>query len=218
MADSGLIDVQKLLTDVVDKLTSLETKMTTVERELCTVKLDQRRLHDAVEAGKLAAFPGVLELRLPEYDGTDDPAIWLHRFELFFSLQRTEDDDKVCLAAFHMTGAAQIWYSLLKHNRGVPTWPQLAESVRRRFGAPTSGYALRELLRLRHTGSVAEYRDEFLRLLDRCDGVTEPLQVAFFTAGLRDPLLTDVELRQPATLEDAMWLACALEASSTGKN
>lgn len=212
MADSGLSDVKKLLGDVLDKLTSLETKLTTVDRELSTVKLDQRRLHDAVKAEKQAAFPGVLELRLPEYDGKDDPAVWLHRFEIFFSLQRTEDHDKVNLAAFHMTGAAQIWYYGLERNRGVPTWPQFAESVRRRFNALTFGSnAFGELLRLRHTGSVAEYREEFLGLLDRCDGVTEPQQLAFFTSGLRDPLRADVELRRPATLQDAVWLALALE-------
>ena len=88
-----------------------------------------------------------------------------------------------------MTGKAQIWYYGVERNRGVPTWPQFAESVRRRFGSLTrSSDAFRELIQLRHTGSVAEYREEFLGLVDRCDGVTQPQQVAFFTAGRCDPL------------------------------
>ena len=212
MADSGVSDIKELLVDVLEKLTSLETKLTTVDRELSTVKLDQQLLHDAVKADKQAAFPGVLELRLPKYDGTDDPDIWLHRCELFFRLQRTEEGDKVCLAAFHMTGAAQIWYYGHERNNGVPTWPQFAESVRRRFAAlMRRKNAFRELIQLRHTGSVAEYRDEFLGLVDRCDGVTEPMRLAFFTSGLRDPLRADVELRQPATLQDAAWMAGVLE-------
>jgi hypothetical protein len=212
MADAGLSDLKELLGDVLDKLTSLETKLTAVDGELSTVKIDQRRLHDAVKAEKQAAFPGVLELRLPEYDGTDDPDIWLHRFEIFFDLQRTEEEKKVCLAAFHMTGKAQIWYYGVERNRGVPAWTEFAESVRRRFGSLTrSNDAFRELIQLRHTGSVAEYREEFLGLVDRCDGVSEPMQLAFFTAGLRHPLRADVELRRPETLQDAAWMAGVLE-------
>jgi hypothetical protein len=41
--------------------------------------------------------------------------------------------------------------------------------------------------------------------------LAEPLQINIFTAGLRDPLKTNVELQKPATLEEAMALARAYE-------
>ena len=57
--------------------------------------------------------------------------------------------------------------------------------------------------------------EAFLAYVSRCDTLTEPHQVALFTAGLGEPLKTDVELNQPATLEDAMGLARAYERRNT---
>jgi len=48
-------------------------------------------------------------------------------------------------------------------------------------------------------------------LLARREDVTEPQQIAIFTAGLQQPLSTDVEMQKSATLEDAMALARAFE-------
>jgi hypothetical protein len=70
---------------------------------------------------------------------------------------------------------------------------------------------LGELCHLRCTGSVDDYQAEFLTLLARCGGVTEPQQIAIFTAGLGDPLRIDVELQKSLTLEEAAALARAYE-------
>jgi hypothetical protein len=51
-----------------------------------------------------------------------------------------------------------------------------------------------------------------LALVNRCTGLTEKQQIDIFTVGLRNPLKTDVELEQPATLDDAMALARAYES------
>jgi hypothetical protein len=58
---------------------------------------------------------------------------------------------------------------------------------------------------------VAEYQSQFLSLLARCDGLVEKHQVNVFTAGLCNPLKTDIELEHPATLKEAMALARAYE-------
>lgn len=54
-------------------------------------------------------------------------------------------------------------------------------------------------------------RAAFLALLARCEDVSEKHQIAIFTAGLHEPLQTDVELLKPSTLEDAMAYARAYE-------
>jgi hypothetical protein len=54
---------------------------------------------------------------------------------------------------------------------------------------------------------VADYQSKFLSLLARCEDLAEKHQINIFTAALRNPLRTDVELEHPATLEDAMALA-----------
>jgi hypothetical protein len=83
--------------------------------------------------------------------------------------------------------------------------------VSRHFGPPTRSNPLGELIKVQRTGSVAEYQDQFLKLLARCDGVTEQQQIAIYTTGLGDPLRIDVELQRPMTLEDAMGLSRAYE-------
>jgi hypothetical protein len=57
--------------------------------------------------------------------------------------------------------------------------------------------------------------EAFLTHLSRCDTITEPHQVAIFTAGLGEPLQTDIELQRSASLEDATGLARAYERRST---
>jgi hypothetical protein len=50
-----------------------------------------------------------------------------------------------------------------------------------------------------------------LALVNRCTGLTEKQQIDIFTAGLRNPLKTGIELEQPTTLDDAMALVRAYE-------
>jgi hypothetical protein len=56
-----------------------------------------------------------------------------------------------------------------------------------------------------------DYQTRSLALVNHCKALTEPHRINIFTAGLRDPLKTDVELEQPTTLEEAMALARAYE-------
>jgi hypothetical protein len=129
----------------------------------------------------------------------------------FFRIQATEDAGKVFLASFYMTGDATQWFALLEKNHGTSTWDEFERLVNQRFGPPIRGNALGELIQLRRETTVADYQTRFLTLVNRCKGLTEPHQIDIFTAGLHDPLKTDVELEQPATLEEAMALARAYE-------
>jgi hypothetical protein len=68
---------------------------------------------------------------------------------------------------------------------------------------------LGELCHLRLDGSLNDYIDKFYQCLTRCDELSEPQQITIFTAGLGEPLTTDVELDAPKTLQDAAALARA---------
>jgi hypothetical protein len=56
-----------------------------------------------------------------------------------------------------------------------------------------------------------DYQTKLLSLLARCEDLVEKRQINIFTAGLRNPPKTDVELKNLATLEDAMALARTYE-------
>jgi len=94
-----------------------------------------------------------------------------------------------------LEGIAQQWYYHLERNQGVPTWPRFVELVNLRFGPPTHSNPLGELINVKRTGSVDDYQEQFLTFLARCADVTEPQQIAIFTAGLGNPLGVDVELQ-----------------------
>lgn len=55
------------------------------------------------------------KLLFPIYDGKEDLLHWLNRCEQFFKGHQTMEE-KVWLASYHMTGAAQHWYYRLERN------------------------------------------------------------------------------------------------------
>lgn len=151
-------------------------------------------------------------MRFPKYDGADDPLGWLHKCKQYFRSQRMPEDQKVWTASFYLELTAGQWYYRLEKNRGsTPTWPEFVDSINKRFGPPVRSNSLGKLTHLRRTGTVEDYQDQFLKLLARCDGLTECQQIDIFTAGLHNPLATDVELQKPESLEDAMALARSFE-------
>jgi hypothetical protein len=56
-------------------------------------------------------------------------------------------------------------------------------------------------------GTVDDYTDQFLTLACRDTDLSNRQLVQIYTAGLTNPLKTDVTLRRPATLDDAIMLA-----------
>jgi hypothetical protein len=151
--------------------------------------------HDAVTT---AACHGH-NLLFPTYDGTEDPLSWLNQCAQFFRIRATEDAGKVFFASFYMTGDAAQWSTLLEKNRGTSTWMEFEQLVHQRFSP-----SLRD-------STVVEYQNKFLQLVNQCVDLSEKHQINIFTDGLCNLLKTDVELEQPATLEEAMALARAYE-------
>jgi hypothetical protein len=117
----------------------------------------------------------------------------------------------VFLAALYMTGDTAQWYELVERNHGTPEWAEFVKLLNQRFGPPLHGNALGELIQLKRDTMVTDYQNRFLALINRCTGLSEKQQIDILTAGLRNPLKIDVELEQPATLDDAMALARAYE-------
>jgi hypothetical protein len=124
---------------------------------------------------------------------------------------RTMAEEKVWIASLHLEGMAADWYYALERDHAIPSWAWFAEFVNMRFGMPLRTNSLAELKDLRRTGSVEEYQWQFSILLCRCDDLSPSQQVNMFTAGLGEPLRTNVELQTPTTLQYAMSLARTYE-------
>jgi hypothetical protein len=119
------------------------------------------------------------------------------------------------MATYHLEGVAQQWYYKLEQNMGKPTWKEFIKRISARFGLAVRSNPLGDLSRLQFSGSIEDYQDQFLILLARCEGLREEHQIHLFTAGLPEPLKTDVDLQQPPTLEDTMNLSRAFARCQT---
>jgi hypothetical protein len=81
--------------------------------------------------------------------------------------------------------------------------------VHTRFGPPLTESPIGELALLHRDGSRDTFCNHFMALSCHDPGITETLQVQFFTVGLSQPLRTDVTLQKPCTLDEAIMLARA---------
>jgi len=129
--------------------------------------------------------------------------------------QRTGEGDKVWLASFHMTGAAQHWYFMLERDIGAVPWTQFKLLCQQRFGPALGVNHLADLARLPFGGSVAAYQEAFLVKMAHAGVLTPAQQVNLFTGGLPDAIRIDVELQAPGDLQRAMALARAYESRAS---
>jgi hypothetical protein len=128
---------------------------------------------------------------------------------------RTLDDDRVWVASLHLEGAALDWYFGFELDYSVVPWRHFAKYINMRFGPPLRHNSLAELKALYHTGTMEDYQRQFSQLLCRAHDVTPHQQVELFTAGLGEPLQTEVELNRPPNLQTTMSLARAHERRLT---
>jgi hypothetical protein len=150
-------------------------------------------------------------LEFPTFDSKEDPLPWLNRCETFFRGQNTPERHRVWYAAMHLAGAAQLWFYRLEMTSDTPSWRRFAQLVQQRFGPPMTDGAVGKMMCLRLTGTVEDYTDKFMSLACRDADLTELHLVQMYTAGLGNPFKTDVALRRPQSLDDAIMYARAYE-------
>ncbi|KAA8522007.1 hypothetical protein F0562_012679 [Nyssa sinensis] len=63
--------------------------------------------------------PRFVKLDFPRFKGEEDTTSWFCRVNQFFEFNHTPEEDRVALASFHLEGDAQLWYQLLKQEKGV---------------------------------------------------------------------------------------------------
>lgn len=81
-------------------------------------------------------MPQYVKMDFPVFDGSKDPLSWLHRCDQFFLNQRTPEDDKVGIAAFHLIGEAQLWFYKISQEEPRLPWATFKEYCNMRFGPP----------------------------------------------------------------------------------
>jgi hypothetical protein len=150
---------------------------------------------------------------------------WLNICDTYFHGMGVHQDERVWQASLHLEGVAAEWFYVLERDLGgVLTWTRFIEFIQMRFGPPLRFNGMADLKELKRTGTAEEYSRQFLTLLCRYDDMSHRQQSNMNTAGLGEPLRTDVELQTPETLQRAMHLARVYErrlmhtGNSTGQS
>jgi hypothetical protein len=162
-----------------------------------------------------ALVPKYHKITFETYDGTADPLGWLNKCEQFFRGQLTREADKVWMASYHLKGVAQQWYLVLEQDLGRPAWPDFRTYCQQRFGPAISTNHLADLARLPFGGSVDKYMAEFQARAAHAGDLSAVQKARLFTGGLPEHIRVDVELLEPANLQQAMRLARAYERRNT---
>lgn len=64
------------------------------------------------------------------------------------------EEEKVWLAAYHLTNNTQLWYYQLEQDEGILSWPCFVDFVNMCFGPPLRSNPLGELPHLPQTRTV----------------------------------------------------------------
>jgi hypothetical protein len=161
------------------------------------------------------SVPRYYKLSFPTFDGNEDPLGWLNRCDQFSRVQRTDEGDKVGLASFHMTGAAQHWYYMLERDGDVISWSHFKALCQQRFGPAMGFNHLADLARIPFRSSVSDYMELFQARLAHAGYLTPEQQARLFSGGLPDSIRIDMELQAPQDLQRAVALARAYERRAT---
>jgi hypothetical protein len=119
------------------------------------------------------------------FDGKEGHVGWLSRGESFFYNQGTPEVDKVWMATYYLTGAAQLWSVMLRRDEPTLHWPRFKTLCQQCFGPPLRTNTLGEVARLSFRSTIEDYQDRFLALLCHTEPMPLPHQQAqLFTVRL----------------------------------
>ena len=114
----------------------------------------------------------------------------------------------VATAALYVDGHAALWLRAFRQMHTDITWEMFRRAIVEEFGPEEFESTMHNLLQLRQTGTVAEYRQQFevhmYNLLALDASLSSKFFVTQFLLGLKDELRAAVRLQAPTSIKRAM--------------
>lgn len=149
-------------------------------------------------------------LDLPVYEG-EGTINWIFKADRYFEVNRLIEREKLVAVGVCMEGEALSWFKWRVRRQAFSSWAEFQHEILKRFLADQDRSPYEELLSLRQTESVREYRRRFEMLSAAVEGVTEETLTTLFMNGLADDVRTEVRMFSPETLEAMMERALQVE-------
>jgi hypothetical protein len=147
-------------------------------------KTEGSSANDNSDAALLKFCQAVKKAELPMFDG-GDPAWWISRAEVYFRVQGTRLEVKVCLAQLCMEGATIHFFNSLMNDKEGLTWEQLNQALLDRYGGHGEGDIYEQLTELRQTGNVDDYITDFEYLTSQIPRLPDKQFQGYFLHGLK---------------------------------
>ncbi|CAB4307012.1 unnamed protein product [Prunus armeniaca] len=146
-----------------------------------------------------------LKLDLERFSG-DDSYGWLASVECFLTYYGVLDEDKVTVAAVHLSGDASLWMQWFEQ-RFPKYWTLFTTSLLQHFGSTDICDFEASLSHIQQTGSLAYYLTLFTKLACRAPEWSDTQFKGVFIGGLQEELHFDVQALQPNNLSEARHLS-----------
>jgi hypothetical protein len=104
-----------------------------------------------------------LKISFPWFDGTQ-PRIWRDKCLDYFKLFNVHPSLWLISTTLHMDGNAALWLKAYRLHHEISSWPVLMAAVEEKFGADDHRKYMKQLLSLKHRGTMEEYQQQFEEL------------------------------------------------------
>ncbi|MED6211881.1 hypothetical protein PIB30_116629 [Stylosanthes scabra] len=155
------------------------------------------------------------KLEFPLFRG-DDTAIWIERMEQFFLPRAVPEEDWIDVATYAMEGRAFTWFRWWELTAPNHDWQSLSSALLRHFQPDRLQNPNQLLLRLRQTGSVREFIDQFLLHARHLRGTAPDLLTDLFLNGLKLEISEECKLFEYRSVDELMELAQKIENRNAG--
>ncbi|CAH9084026.1 unnamed protein product, partial [Cuscuta europaea] len=151
------------------------------------------------------------KIALPTFDGTD-PHNWIFQAQEYFEYHKVSEAQRLSFVSFMMEREASEWLRWMKNNNLLRTWTDFLEQLKQRFDPAHFEDFVGKLSKTRQLTTVAAYRADYEKLLNKVTGVPETILISMFVASLQSTIGREVQRAKPDTLIQAFALASEIEA------
>lgn len=150
------------------------------------------------------------KLDLPQFDGTN-PDGWILLAERYFTFYRLNEEEKLEAAVVGFKGDALLWYQWEHRRRHIHSWEDMRGLLLQQFRPLHSGTLCEQWLAVKQTGSVSEFKRQFIELAASLERMPENVLMGHFVNGLKEDIRVEVRMLGVYALEQAMELALKVE-------
>lgn len=126
-------------------------------------------------------------IEMPIFNG-EDPEGWFYRVEIYLSINEYSEEEKLRIARLYFEGRALKWFKWYNDREPFQSWDEFKIATTEKYGITQAGPPCRQLMDLKQTRSVAEYREQIEMIAATVKDMSKNTLEIAFLRGLRDDI------------------------------